>query len=112
MSICYKCCDHYYMGFCHKYKEQIVVSRNPAHLGLLIHPLHYLSIYYNYDNKDISQLIDIANEHLKDEVSQSICKQYENKGYITYKQRKYLVYNILHCCEEKSKTYWEFVQVE
>lgn len=114
MSICHKCCDHYYMGFCTKYNEQILVSRNPAHLGLLIHPLHYFSLYYDNDEKDVSHLIDTASKYLQDEVSQSICQQYKNKGYITYKQRKCLVYNILHCCEEKPREYGNitFVQVE
>lgn len=71
-------------------------------------------LYYNYDKKDISHLIEIANKYLTDDVSKSICKQYEKKGYITYKQRKCLVYNILHCCEEKPKEYGNitFVQVE
>ena len=114
MSICHKCCDHYYLGFCSKYNKPILVSRNPAHLGLLIHPLDYLSIYYNYDKKDVSHLIEIANKYLTDDVSKSICKQYEKKGYITYKQRKCLVYNILHCYEEKPREYGNitFVQVE
>jgi hypothetical protein len=115
MSRCYKCCDHYHLGFCIKYNESIIVSRNPAHLGLLIHPLHYLSLYYNYDKKDVSHLIDVANKYLNDNVSKSVCKQYEQKGYVTYKQRKYLIYNILHCCEETPRTYdgdITFVQVE
>ena len=84
------------------------------HPGILIHPLYYVSFYYNYDQKDISDLIDIANEHLKDEVSQNIIKQYKNKGYITYKQRKYLVYSVLHCYEDRQREYGDitFVQVE
>lgn len=114
MASCYRCCKHYYAGFCSKYKKTILVSRNPMHPGLLIHPLHYLDLYYDYDRKDIKLLIDIAKDFLKDEVSLNILQQYDNKGYITYKQRKYLVYNILHCCEEKKKEYvdWNFIQVE
>lgn len=115
MARCYKCCKHNYCGFCSKYKESILVSRNFAHYGLLMHPLQHLELYYNYDAKDIPYLIDIANEYLKDEVSQNILQQYTRKGYITYKQRKYLVYNLLHCCEEKHRTYdgdITFVQVE
>lgn len=114
MSMCYKCCKHYYMGFCSKYKETILVSRNPMHPGLLIHPLYYLDLYYEYDAKDIPHLIDIADKYLKDEVSKNVCQQYKNKGYITFKQRKYLVYNLLHCYEEKQRTYGDitFVQVE
>ena len=115
MSRCYRCCKHYYCGFCTKYKKQILISRNPMHYGLLIHPLDYVDLYYDYDKKDISNLIDIANEYLDDEISQNICEQYKNKGYISYKQRKYLVYNILHCCEENQRTYdgdITFIQVE
>ena len=114
MGRCYRFCKHNYCGFCSKYKETILVSRNPTHYGLLLHPLQHLELYYNYDAKDIPYLIDIANEHLKDEVSQNILQQYKKKGYVTYKQRKYLVYNLLHCCEEKHREYCgtDFVQVE
>jgi hypothetical protein len=111
MALCYKFCKHNYCGFCSKYKKTIPVSRNPAHYGLLMHPLGYLDLYYDYDKKDLSHLIDIANEYLKDEVSQNILQQYKDKGYITYKQRKYLVYNILHCCEDKYSIpkYYNFI---
>jgi uncharacterized membrane protein len=34
-----------------------------------------------------------------DEVSKNICQQFHSKGTISFKQRKYLVYNILHCGE-------------
>ena len=107
MARCYEFCKHNYLGFCSKYKARILVSRNPVHYGLLIHPLHYLDLYYDYDYgvKNTPDLIDIANKYLEDDVSQSIFQQYNKKGYITYKQRKYLVYNLLHCCEEKHRTY-------
>ena len=115
MSTCYKCCKHNYCGFCAKYEDTILVSRNPAHYGLLLHPLDYLELYYRYDAKDIPHLIDIANKYLKDDVSQNILQQYKKKGYVTFKQRKYLVYNLLNCCyEEKEREYGNitFVQVE
>ena len=114
MAKCYEYCKHNCCGFCSKYNEMILTSRNPMHPGILIHPLHYLNLYYDYDAKDICHLIEIAIEYLEDEVSQNICQQYNNKGYITYKQRKYLVYNILHCCEEKHREYidYGFTQVE
>ena len=105
MAICYKFCKHNSWGFCSKYNESILVSRNPAHYGLLIHPLDYLELYYKYDAKDIPFLIKIANKYLEDEVSQNILQQYKRKGYITYKQRKLLVYNLLHCCEEEYRNY-------
>jgi len=56
MAICYKCCKYNNAGFCSKYKEIIPVSRNMWHNGLLIHPLHYIEIYYDYDLNDIEIL--------------------------------------------------------
>ena len=100
MSRCYKTCKHNYWNFCTKYNESILVSTNPLHYGLLLHPLDYLTLYYQYDQKDLTYLIDVASKFLKDDVSKNILQQYKNKEYISFKQRKYLVYNLLNCCYE------------
>lgn len=99
MARCYKCCKHNHMGFCNKYKEFIPISRNIMHFGILIHPLYYLETYYDYDSNDIEHLINIASKYLNDDVSQNIIRQYKLKENITHKQRKYLVYKLLHCYE-------------
>ena len=103
MARCYENCKYNWCNFvCRKYNEKILTSRNPFHKGLLIHPLEDLSMYYYKDiNGDISYLIKVAEKFLKDDTSKSIIKQYKNKGDISYKQRKYLVANLLNCYEAK-----------
>lgn len=91
MPRCYKNCKHYYLGFCTKYKKEILVSKNLAHYGLLLHPLDYLTLYYNYNQKDIEHLIISAEKYLTDNKSKSICRYYRQKGYITFKQRKVIM---------------------
>lgn len=97
-------CAHYYssLGFCSKYEKQIIVSRNLLHYSLLIHPLDCLTIYYdtNY-KKDIEHLIELSEKYLKDGTSKSICLYYRKNGYISYKQRKFLLYKIFDCYELK-----------
>lgn len=103
MPRCYKCCKYNYAGlFCTKYEETILVSRNPAHYDLLLHPLEYLTIYYNYSynkEEDINHLIQTAEKYLTDNISKSICNYYREKGYITFKQRKLLLHQFFNCYE-------------
>lgn len=100
MARCYKRCKYNDVGFCKKYNERIHVSYNPAHPGLLLHPLDYLTIYYNDNRHDISNLIKTADQFLKDDkVAQSICEQYSAKGYMTNKQKRYLLFRLLNCGE-------------
>ena len=103
MARCYRHCKYNSCDwYCRKYNERILTSKNPFHYGMLIHPLEYLSMFYYRDvNWEISHLIEIAEKYANDDVSKSIINQYKKKGYITYKQRKCLVYNLLHCYEGK-----------
>ena len=112
--MCYKNCKHYYCGFCTKYNESILISKHPLHRGILIHPLHFLTIYYDEKERDLSYLMEVVEKCCNDKVMKSILTQYKRNGFISHKQRKYLVYNILHCYEDKPKEdgCWTFVQVE
>lgn len=83
MARCYKGCKHYYNGMCCKYKERILESKNPYHPGLLLHPLESLSMYYEEDNDDIYDLMDLAERYLDDEVSESICNLFVRIGQIS-----------------------------
>ncbi len=115
MPRCYKCCK-YNKGFdyCEKYNERIPVSRNIAHYGLYIHPLDYLTLYYYERGKDIEHLIKISEKYLKDKTSKSICNFFNDKGFITEKQKKLLLHNIFNCYEPKEKkdSEYYFAQVE
>lgn len=102
MARCYENCKHNVCGMCRKYHEAIHVSKVWAHSGLPLHPLEYLEIYYKSD-RDIEHLISIAEEFLTDNIAKSICQQFRSRGSITYKQRRYLVYDILHCAEDDGK---------
>lgn len=107
MARCYKNCKHNWCNVsCRKYNEPILISRNPLHRGLLLHPLQYLSMYYRYENNDIKHLIEIAEKFSDDEVSKNIIKQYKQKGYISFKQRKFLIYKLLNCCFECKEHAW------
>lgn len=103
MARCYENCKHNWCNVhCRKYNETILTSRNPFHRGLLIHPLEWLSMYYYREvNGDISHLIDIAEKFSEDDTSKSIVEQYKKKGYISYKQRKFLLWKLLNCFEGK-----------
>lgn len=107
MSRCYKNCKYNWRcGYCAKYKELILTSRNIYHMGLLLHPLEYLSIYYSYDQKDIRHFIEVADKFADDDVSKNIVKQYKQRGYISFKQRKFLIYNLLNNCYEDKEHGW------
>lgn len=114
MPRCYKYCKCYYLGFCTKYNEKVLISKNPAHYGLLLHPLDYLTLYYDYNQKEIEHLIISAEKYLTDSISKSICRYYRRKGYITFKQRKLLLHQFFNCCKEKERKYGDitFCQVE
>jgi len=103
MARCYKNCKHNWCNlYCNKYNDRILTSRNPAHYGLLLHPLQDLSMYYyRYVNGTIDHLIEVAEKFLTDDTSKSIIEWYKKKGDISYKQRKYLVANLLNCYEGK-----------
>ena len=103
MARCYENCKHNWCNVsCRKYNEPILTSRNPFHRGLLIHPLEDLSAFYYRDvNLDISYLIKIAEKYAEDDTSKSIIEWYKKNGCLSYKQRKYLVANLLHCFEAK-----------
>ena len=104
MARCYKGCKHYLNGFCTKYRDAVLESKNPFCMGLPLHPLDYLSIYYKEDEDDISHLIDIAYKFSNgDEVIDSICNLFAQNGQISFKQRKLLVYKLLNCYEEKEQ---------
>ena len=107
MARCYENCKHNWCNVsCRKYNEIILTSINPFHKGLLIHPLEDLSMYYRYENKDIRRLIKIADKFADDDVSKNIIKQYKQKGYISFKQRKLLIYKLLNCCYEGKEHAW------
>lgn len=114
MIRCYKDCKYNKYDYCSKYDEKIIVSRNQAHPGLLIHPLQYLTIFYNEENEDVDELIDLADKYLNgDEVVDSICNYFARYGQISFKQRKLLLYKLFNCYEEKEpKQYINFCQVE
>lgn len=101
---CSKTCKHNYLNFCTKYDKPIIVSRNMWHPGLLIHPLHYLTLYYNYDRNDIGELIALAKKFLTDETSKSLCGFYDKYKYLTFKQRKLLLHQFFDCFEKENKT--------
>lgn len=104
MPKCYKCCKYNNgFGYCEKYDEKILVSKNMAHYGLLIHPLEYLTLYYNIGEKDIKYLIKISEKYLNDKASKNICNFFNNKGFITEKQKKLLLYNIFNCYEPNER---------
>ena len=100
MTRCYKSCKYNVMGVCQKYGEFIHKSVNAGHYGLLFHPLDYLNLYYKREENDVGHLMEIANKFLTDDASKNICRQYKEKGYISFKQRKLLVYKLLNCYEE------------
>lgn len=107
MSRCYKNCKYNWCNVsCRKYNEPILISRSPFHRGLLLHPLQYLSMYYRYENNDITHLIDVAEKFSDDDVSKNIIKQYKQKGYISFKQRKFLIYKLLNRCFECKEHAW------
>lgn len=117
MPRCYECCK-YNNGFdyCKKYDERILISRNAAHYGLPLHPLEYLTLYYDIREKDVKYLIKATEKYLKDKTSRSICNFFNDKGYITEKQKKLLLYNIFNCYEPKEEkrkdSEYYFEQVE
>lgn len=101
MARCYENCKYNWCNvYCSKYNERILISRNCFHPGLLIHPLEYLSMYYYKDiNGDIVHLIEVAEKFSDDDTSKNIIDWYKKRGYISYKQRKFLVAKLLHCFE-------------
>jgi hypothetical protein len=103
MARCYQDCKYNLCNvFCNKYNEPILSSRNFLHRGLLIHPLHYLSVYYYKDiNVNVIHLIEIAEKHLEDNTSKGIIEWYKQHGNISYNQRKFLVSKLLYCFESK-----------
>lgn len=103
MPKCYKNCKHNICGVCQKYNERILVSKNPVHYGLLIHPFECLTIYYNSNNQDVTYLVKQAKKYLTNDISKSICSCYKEKGHISYKQRKILLHQLFDCYEEKEK---------
>lgn len=107
MARCYECCKHYYIfGFCEKYGELVRKSSNIYHYGLPLHPLDFLELYYSpHLTPDVSHLMQYAEKYLEDDISKNIVQQYKSKGKISVKQRKYLVYNLLHCYEDKESRY-------
>ena len=97
---CTKCCEHYCSGFCDKWNERISVSKNPVHYGLLMHPLNHLRLLYEDTREEYNgNLVDIARKGLYNYTAKSICKFYDERGYITDKQRRCLVTMILNCEE-------------
>ena len=98
MARCWNNCRHNVCGICHKYNEIIRRSKVPGHYNMPLHPLDFVSLWYTSDI-DVDHLIEIAEKHMTDEISKNICQQFHTKGTISFKQRKYLVYNILHCGE-------------
>ena len=108
MPRCYKNCKHNIWGWCYKYNEEIHTSKVSGHYGIPFHPLEYLTVYYQYDTKeDIEHLIKIAEEFNTDEASKNICAQFRRKGYITFKQRKLLLYNIFNCVDSARNSYYD-----
>ena len=104
MFECNRACKHYMLGYCVKYNEFARLTRRRGFTpGFLLHPLHYFADYYREEcTTGIGHLMEIASRCLTDDVSKSICEQYKKRGSITFRQRKYLVYNILNCYEMKS----------
>lgn len=114
MVHCSSDCKHNYCDFfCTKYQERIHKSLNPACFGLLWHPLEYLETYYQ-EGDDLEHLIEIADKSLTDEKSRNILEWYKATGFLTEKQRKYLVYVLLNLCYEEKEAiiYTDFCQIE
>ena len=104
MITCAKDCKYNDYGFCLKYEDKILKSTNVFHTGILLHPLHYLTIYYNEDAKNIDALIDVANKYLNgDEVVDSICNYFARNGQISFKQHKLLLHRIFSCFETRER---------
>lgn len=102
MSRCYMSCKYNSSGYYLKYDEKVIKSKNFYHPHLLIHPLQYLSIYYNENKDNVEYLVKIAKEHLNnDKVVNSICDYFSQHGQISFKQRKLLLHKIFDCFEEK-----------
>lgn len=113
MPRCYTDCKHNNSGWCNKYNEEILVSKHFAHPGLLLHPLEYLTTYYNENVYNLADLVAIAEEHLDDETSVSICNYYSRYDHMSIKQRKLLLHNLFNCYERKEQpTVTTFTQVE
>ena len=85
--------------------KYILHSKNIAHPGLPLHPLDYLTLYYQYERNDIEHLIDVADKFLTDSASMSIISWYKRKGHISFKQRKFLVWKLTNCYEPKEREY-------
>ena len=112
------CCSwnykHNNRGYCTKYQKSIHKSLNPECFGLLLHPLQDLDIYYQTD-KNLEDLIEIADKNLTSKKACGILEWYKTKGFLTEKQRKYLVYVLLNCCFERKPVVHEdhfFCQIE
>jgi hypothetical protein len=107
MARCWKCCKYYnILGYCEKYNEILHTSKNIAHPGLPLHPLDFLELYYSeHHTPDPTHLIEYAEKFLKDTTARDIINYYKTKNKVTSKQRKYLVYNLLHCYEDKAPNY-------
>lgn len=101
MSLCYRSCKHYSCGICTKYDEIVRSSKDMSSYGLYIHPFDYLTLYYDEPNKDIESLIAIADKYETDNTSKGIVGNYKGKKQISDKQKRYLLYKILHCYERK-----------
>ena len=115
MPRCYKGCKHYYNGLCTKYREPVLESKSPFCMGLPLHPLSHLELYYKEDEDDIDHLIDVADKFSNgDEVIDNICNYFARYGQISFKQRKLLLYKLLNCYEEKEPEPrgMDFYQVE
>lgn len=101
MASCYRYCKHYSVGVCRKYHCIIPVSRNIWQRGLLIHPLNHISLLYTQSTADHDRyLVDLSKKYSQDSMSIGICESFDCSGSLTNKQRKALVYALLHCCEE------------
>ena len=115
MARCFKGCKNYYKGFCTKYFDKVLESKSPYHIGLPLHPLSHLELYYKEDEDDIDHLIDVADKFSNgDEVIDNICNYFARYGQISFKQRKLLLYKLLNCYEEKEPEPrgMDFYQVE
>ena len=118
-ATCSKACKHYGVtGYCNKYREFIRCSKSIFHMGLPLHPFHYMDNYYEGAcmwKGDVKHIVDVFKEfHSNDDKGVSICKYYDDKGKLSKKQKYYLLHIILNCYEPKDPPDYEdgWYQVE
>ena len=104
MARCYENCKHNDKNFCRLYRTEITVSNNPAHPGLLLHPLQGIENYFKLKNDESAEeaLIELAEKYLSEHSTvHSITTFSREKKFVTYKQKKLLLKIFFECYKPK-----------